>query len=288
LTAVRAVIGTCVGNPADASGGSAMFPINQIIQGDCKRVLKQLPDSCVDLIVTDPPYGVCYQDSSGRTIANDDDPSRVLGAFTDLYRILRQDSLCISFYGWSQVDTFFRAWRQAGFRPVGHIVWVKEYASRTRYLRYRHEQAYVLAKGRPALPAEPLEDIQPWTYSGNPDHPTQKSEEILIPLIEALTRPGQVVLDPFAGSGSTLVAAAMTGRRYLGIELDQRYCAAARNRLARIKRQCNPPTACDDRSTDLPLDSQVADWDGLIQWFDERGHHDLANIVRSAMRDSHA
>ena len=140
-----------------------MFPINQLVQGDCTRALTQLPDSCVDLIVTDPPYGVCYQDNLGRTIANDDDPSRVLGAFSELYRVLKPNSVCVSFYGWGQVDAFFRAWRQAGFRPVGHIVWAKEYASRTRYLRYRHEQAYVLAKGWPALPAEPLDDNRPPT-----------------------------------------------------------------------------------------------------------------------------
>jgi len=241
-----------------------MFPINQVLQGDCTRVLKRLPDNCVDLVVTDPPYGVRYQDSFGRTVANDDDLSRVLGAFTDLHRVLKHNSVCVSFYGWGQVDAFFRAWRTAGFRPVGHIVWVKEYASRTRFLRYRHEQAYVLAKGRPSLPAEPLDDIQPWVYSGNADHPTQKAEDILVPLIEAFSQRGNVVLDPFAGSGSTLVAAAMSGRRYLGIELDHQYCAAARNRLARIERQ-DSRTAADDESAALAFDDQVADCDGLIQ-----------------------
>ena len=64
-----------------------MFPINQVLQGDCTRVLKRLPDHCVDIVVTDPPYGVRYQDGFGRTIANDDDLSRVLGAFTDMYRV---------------------------------------------------------------------------------------------------------------------------------------------------------------------------------------------------------
>src|SRR5690606_21017292 len=118
-----------------------------------------------------------------------------------------------------------------------------------------------------------------------PDHPTQKSEAILIPLIEAFTQPGQVVLDPFAGSGSTLVAAAMTARRYLGIELNRQYCAAARNRLACVERQCSPSTTRPDGSIDLAMDSQMADWDGLIQWFDERGHYDLSDFVRSARRD---
>jgi DNA modification methylase len=65
-----------------------MFPINQVMQGDCTRVLRTLPNEVVDLVVTDPPYGVRYQDGLGRTIANDDDPSRVLGAFRNLHRVM--------------------------------------------------------------------------------------------------------------------------------------------------------------------------------------------------------
>lgn len=72
-----------------------MFPINQVLQGDCTRVLRTLPNEVVDLVMTDPPYGVRCQDGFGRTIANDDDPSRVLGAFTELYRVLRPNSVCI-------------------------------------------------------------------------------------------------------------------------------------------------------------------------------------------------
>jgi DNA modification methylase len=261
-----------------------MFPINQILHGDCTRVLRELPDEFVDLILTDPPYGVRYQDRFGRTVANDDDPSRILGAFTDLYRVLKPDSLCISFYGWGLVDDFFRAWRSAGFRPVGHIVWVKDYASRERFLRYRHESAYLLAKGRPRLPRKPLDDIQPWVYSGNNDHPTQKAVRILTPLIETFTDRGQLVLDPFAGSGSTLVAALNTGRRYLGIELEQKYCELARGRLAFLER--NPPQPRN------PVASVVSDCfsnppgaalEGLCRWLGDRDYHDLAKTVQSAM-----
>lgn len=261
-----------------------MFPINQVVQGDCTRILQRLPDECVDLILTDPPYGVRYRDRQGRTIANDDDPTRILGAFTDLYRVLKPDSVCICFYGWGLVDAFFRAWRQAGFRPVGHIVWVKDYASRERFLRYRHEQAFVLAKGRPPLPARPLDDVQPWVFSGNIDHPTQKDARILTPLVEAFTRPGQLVLDPFAGSGSTLLAAAVTGRCYLGIELERQYCDLARNRLARVERRDAVQMSPRAVDRDSRVDSQsVAALDGLFQWLRERDYHDLARTVRTAM-----
>jgi site-specific DNA-methyltransferase (adenine-specific) len=70
-----------------------------------------------------------------------------------------------------------------------------------------------------------------WTYTGNKHHPTQKSIHILKPLIETFTKPGQLVLDPFAGSGSTCLAAQRTGRDYIGIELDAKYSAVAAERL---------------------------------------------------------
>lgn len=261
-----------------------MFPTNEVLQGDCLHVLRQLPDEFVDLIVTDPPYGVRYQDRLGRTVANDDDPTRVLGAFTDLYRVLRPDSLCISFYGWGLVDEFFRAWRKAGFRPIGHIVWVKDYASRARFLRYRHEQAYVLAKGQPKLPAQPIDDVQPWVYSGNTDHPTQKAVRILTPLIEAFTRRGQLVLDPFAGSGSTLVAALITGRRYLGIELEQKYCGLARRRLDYLTNNPTQPRAPEAGIVQAAFSSPPqVELHNLLHWLRDREYHGLAGTVQQAI-----
>lgn len=204
---------------------------NQIIAGNCVEVLKALPDACADLAVTDPPYLVRYRDRSGRTVRNDDDPAGVLACFPDLYRVMKPDSLCVCFYGWYRIDKFFAAWEGSGFRPVGHIVWRKSYASRTGLLRACHEQAYLLAKGRPAVPDEPLDDVQPWQYTGNRAHPTEKAVGILAPLIETFSKRGDLIIDPFAGSGSTAVAAALRGRRYCGIELEPRYCELARKRL---------------------------------------------------------
>jgi site-specific DNA-methyltransferase (adenine-specific) len=137
---------------------------------------------------------------------------RILGAFSDLYRLLKPHTFCSSFNGWQAVDKFYRAWIDAGFRAVGHIVFVKDYASSERCFRGHHEQAYLLIKGRPARPAKPLEDVLPWTYTGNRMHPTEKAVPTLAPLIRTFSRPGDVVLDPFCGSGSTLVAAGLLGR----------------------------------------------------------------------------
>lgn len=208
------------------------FPENQIVQGDCVEVLKTLPGKSVDLVVTDPPYLVNYRPRSGLTVRNDRGNAGFLAAFSDIYRVLKPHRFCVCFYGWTRVDEFFGAWRNAGFRPVGHIVWQKNYASSSGFLQSRHEQAYLLVKGYPARPAKPLADVRPWEYTGNKLHPTEKAVGILTPLIEAFSKPGDLVLDPFAGSGSTAVAAALSGRRYIGIELESRYCRHARTRLA--------------------------------------------------------
>lgn len=204
---------------------------NHIIEGDCTQVMPSLSAVSVDLAVTDPPYLVNYRDRTSRTILNDDNPERVLSAFPELYRLLKPDTFCLSFYGWTKIDAFANAWTRSGFKPVGHIVWQKDYASNSGYLDYHHEQCMLLAKGYPPKPARPLADIQPWAYTGNRNHPTEKSIEIIKPLIETFSQPGDMIIDPFLGSGTTAVAAAFAKRRYIGIEMEPDYCALARKRL---------------------------------------------------------
>jgi DNA modification methylase len=214
-----------------ASNRRRPLPRNTVLHGDCVRVMATLEAGSVDFILTDPPYITHYRDRSGRTVANDNNAEWLQPAFAQMYRLLKPASFCVSFYGWHKADLFIAAWRAAGFRLVGHIVFRKHYASKVGFLRCEHESAYLLAKGEPPAPLVPVPDVLDWQYTGNRLHPTQKPVEALLPLIEAFTRPGDLVLDPFAGSGSTLVAARTLGRRYLGIELDADYHATACRRM---------------------------------------------------------
>ena len=209
--------------------------INTIAHGDCVEIMRQMPANSVDFILTDPPYLVNYRDRAGRSIQNDVNEDWLKPAMAETYRVLKQDRIAVMFYGWTKVDAFFAAWRSAGFQPVGHLVFRKSYSSKSRFLRYQHEQAYLLAKGRPPLPAQPLTDVLDMPYSGNKLHPTQKPVAALAALIRSFSLPGELVLDPFAGSGSTCAAAALTGRRYHGMELDAGYHQAASQRMVRVK-----------------------------------------------------
>src|SRR5438105_2979919 len=106
---------------------------NTLMNGDCLKVLPQLQAESVDLILTDPPYITRYQDRSGRSIKNDDNAAWLKPAFAEMYRVLARNSFCISFYGWPQADRFMNAFRAAGFRIVGHLVFPKRYTSATRH-----------------------------------------------------------------------------------------------------------------------------------------------------------
>ena len=192
--------------------------LNRVIHADCIPLLKTFPSGTVDLVVTDPPYLTQYKPRDGRRVANDNNPEWLQPAFAEIYRVLKPNSYCFSFYGWPQVDRFMGTWKQVGFVPVSHFAFVKDYPSKEGYAASHHETAYLLVKGRPLRPKKPLRDVLPWDYTGNILVPTQKPVSVIKKLVEAFSKPGDLVLDPFAGSSTTGIAARECGRNYILIE----------------------------------------------------------------------
>jgi hypothetical protein len=88
---------------------------NTVVHGDCVAVMRRMESASVDFILTDPPYLCRYKARDGRTVINDDRDDWLEPAFAEMYRLLKPDSLCVSFYGWHSADKFIGAWRKAGF-----------------------------------------------------------------------------------------------------------------------------------------------------------------------------
>jgi site-specific DNA-methyltransferase (adenine-specific) len=99
-----------------------------------------------------------------------------------------------------------------------------------RPLRQKSSRFLSQRAGR-RTPATPAADVLDWCYTGNRLHPTEKPVDALKPLIAAFCPANGLVLDPFCGSGSTLVAAKELGRRYVGIEVEGAHCRTASRRL---------------------------------------------------------
>ena len=164
-------------------------------------------------------------------IVGDGDASWVLPVFSELWRVLRDDSFAVTFYGWPHAELFVGAFKAVGFRLVSHLAFVKNVWGLGRFTRGQHEAAYLLAKGKPDVPAKPISDVVEWEREPNAFHPNQKPVSSLVPLVLAYADAGQTVLDPFMGSGSTLLAARQCGNPAVGIEIEEGYCQRAVRRM---------------------------------------------------------
>lgn len=209
----------------------ALF-LNRLIQGDCVSVLPLIPSESVDFVCTDPPYLVNYRPRDGRKCPGDDSDYWLKPSFEELFRILKPNCFCATFYGWPWIDRFMIVWKECGFRPVSHLTWTKSHCSREGYTRSFHEVGFLLAKGKPPRPEHPLPDVLTWRYTGNKLHTNEKPVIAILPLIEAYSPADGIVLDSFGGSGTTGVAAVACRRRFILIEKSWHHCQTARRRLA--------------------------------------------------------
>lgn len=216
-----------------------------LIEGDCITELKKLPSHSVDLICTDPPYG--NDQTYGldkRTIVGDEHPLIGLLALAESYRVLRRNRCCFFFLDarhLSFVDMFVR--RYTEYRVRAYCVWDKKHMGLGFGIRPRHEMILALEKGKPLYAsggfANVIDCARPTTRQ---PHPHQKPVDLMAALIAHATAPGDVVLDPFMGSGSTGVAATQLGRGFIGIECERRYIELARERIAAAGRAPEPAT----------------------------------------------
>lgn len=232
-----------------------MDKIEMIVNGDCVEVMHKFPEQMVDLIVTDPPYGINYvshkQNCDTRSgmsitkdrptyfskIANDDRlPTEWL---LDAYRVLRDGGAMYVFGHWSKWGELYDAVSNAGFKCKNMIVLVKSnhgMGDLRGQFAPKHELLLFAVKGRHLLrfPNGRMKDVWdvPVRYSGAKRlHPNEKPISWIEPCITNSSVEGNLVLDPFAGSGSTGVAARNMDRRCILIEVDPELCKTAAERL---------------------------------------------------------
>ena len=218
-----------------------MIQANTVITGDSLTVLRDMEADSVDMVITDPPYGIDYQ--SGRKekasrlakIANDKAP--FIWWIYDAARVVKRGGGVLCFTRWDVQQVFIDALRLAGLTVKSVIVWDKKahgMGDLKGSFAPRYEAIIFATKGRYELPGKRPDDLIACAKVGNQSltPPNEKPVALLEQLIEATTIPGALILDPFAGSGSTLAAAAKTGRQYIGIEIDEQYSKLAAARAA--------------------------------------------------------
>jgi DNA modification methylase len=223
------------------------LPLNSVINADCLEFMKTLPDKCVDLVLTDPPYGVDIAGKKGGKGGErakrrnelgcyDDTPESIKTLIENFIPEARRVGKCVivcagikTLMYYPQPD-WIMAWvydNKNLFCPYGFNNW-------TPILCYGKDPFQQKRKGKAPLAVLPdvIYDNKPAQKNG---HPTPKPLSFMAKLLNRVsTSSDDIILDPFAGSGTTCVAAKMEGRNYIGVEISKKYCDIANERLSHV------------------------------------------------------
>lgn len=220
--------------------------LDVIYNQDCLEGMKLLPDNCIDLVVTDPPYGIKYK-SNYRTksekfshLQNDDNDMRFL-SYQEIHRVLKQDSVAVVFASWKNFAKDFVELEKL-FDIKNCIIWWKHgggLGDLKHSLLTDYEIAIICHKGKCQIRGK--RDGSVWEVTKmNPNkmlHPTQKPDVLIERLIQKFSDEGMLILDPFLGSGTTAVASVRTNRHYIGYEIDDHYFDVCCDRLDDAERE---------------------------------------------------
>lgn len=237
---------------------------------DVMDYITSVPDDSVDLVISDPPYGIGFDGGKGwdKQWKNEDDYLRWCRDWTtELTRVLRPGRMMI-IWGTLKTDTFLRYKldvlnQQKELTGQDEIIWSYNWGGRTRKnFARKHEYAWCYSKGSEFLfnadavrvPRKVAKNLRTgkmhekgtiptlvWTHNNHTTskdfcnwHPTTKNLDVLDRLVRAYSDPGDLVCDPFSGSGSTAVAALRAGRSFTGCELDPEYFKKSVARVAEL------------------------------------------------------
>ena len=258
-----------VASPAPAP--AAPLPLDSIVRGDCIAAMRALPDKSVDMVFADPPYnlqlgGELFRPDGSHVDAVTDDWDKfdtfaAYDAFTrawlaEAHRILKDDGTIWVIGSYHNIFRVGAAVQDLGYWILNDIVWRKANPMPnfrgTRFTN-AHETLIWASKGEGAKYTfnyrsmktlnDELQMRSDWEFpicgggerlkkGGVKVHPTQKPEALLYRILLACTKPGDIVVDPFFGTGTTGAVAKRLGRRWIGIEREGDYIAAAEERIA--------------------------------------------------------
>lgn len=219
----------------------------ELYQGDCLELTKDIPDRSIDMVLTDPPYGIDYQSQWKKNKADwmpkiIGDKKPFVAFIPQIKRILRPSGCIMIFTRWDTQQKFIDVMAQSGLRVKSVLIWDKQIHGmgdlKRSYAR-RYESILFHSGGGFQFNGKRPQDIVSVrrVLPQNLLHPNEKPVELLETLIHQCTREGASVLDLFMGSGSTGVACVNTGRSFIGMELDPGYFETAKRRIEEAQQQ---------------------------------------------------
>lgn len=197
--------------------------INKVTQGNCIEVLKSMPDKSVDLILTDPPYGIDLEYDT----YNDTEASW----FELMDKFIPEARRVAKMVIFPSCQIARLDWYYKNHKPDWMICWYKGSPGHRSYIGFNDWEPHIVYGKTDGLVAHDYFQASNNETMGHYGHPCPKPIRWAEWLIGKMTKEGDIVLDPFLGSGTTAVASKRLGRKWIGIELSEKYCEIARTRL---------------------------------------------------------
>lgn len=221
--------------------------LNKITQGDCLELMKELPYNSIDLIVTDPPYGINWQ--SSRRIATErfdyikGDESVDVRWLFDAYRVLKYGGAVYSFLRWDVLKDWQTGFINANFKIKSCLVWdriIHGLGDLNGAYAPQYDNIIFAVKGKHQLRnrKRPRDVLRYQRVDHNKIiHPTQKPIGLIKYLVINSSDIDDIILDPFIGSGTTAVACKQLNRNFIGFDISKEYCEIARKRIEDVDKQ---------------------------------------------------
>lgn len=213
---------------------------NKIIFGDALEELKKLPDNSVDLIVTDPPYKISQKYGGGVDADNLLAISSIIKVFPEISRVLKPNRFCIVFYDNRILPFLFEALKGTDLVYRKQIFLYRRWGNANRWVGWMQctDPCVIMVNGydKPFAPKVKAKVKHDCYIKSSPEkettgHPAQKPLEMIKDIVEWCSDEGEIVLDPYMGSGTTLVACKELKRKGIGIDNNKEYCDMTKLRL---------------------------------------------------------
>ena len=226
-------------SPNDAKPVLAAVPfLDEPTNADWRDAVKQLPDGCVDLVVTDPPYGMSYQSNmrkeKHKKIVVDDNIDWLESWVVELKRLCKPEAHLYIFCSWHKVDEF-KAVIQNHFNVKNILIWDKNVGGMGDLegdYSPSYEMVIFCSNGSKKLNGGRDRSILRTIRTNNENHPTEKPIELMEYLIKTYTNENDTVLDNTMGSGTTNLACIKLNRKSIGIEKEKEYYDVAVRRAS--------------------------------------------------------